>query len=184
MLTPVSTRWSGQSPVDLSPLVASSAPRSPVTPGGDGGWSLRLETPQAPSGAPAISNLPPSRLSVDSMHVRAPGPSRRVSGGAAVSPRDGSVPTRSTIGLKLQGLVVDDMIVGSPAHESGLKVGDILVEADGTKLTDVAEALHALTTPDEPGSVNPLPRTRLIRYERRGLCLTESSLSIWVIDDL
>lgn len=50
------------------------------------------------------------------------------------------------------------MIVGSPAHESGLKVGDVLVEADGMKLTDVAEALRALTTPDEPGSVMPLPQ--------------------------
>ena len=63
------------------------------------------------------------------------------------------VAARSTIGLKLHGLVVDDMIVGGPAHESGLQVGDILVEADGTQLSDLAEALRALTMPDEPGSV-------------------------------
>lgn len=87
------------------------------------------------------------------LHDRATIAEVRGSFGAGPPGGDVSTAARSTIGLKLQGLVVDDMIVGSPAHESGVQVGDTLVEADGIQLVDIAQALRALTTPDEPGTV-------------------------------
>ena len=165
MLSPIqdqtrSPGWSARSPssANQSPLtLAASIPRSPSTPGTDMGWSLHLETPHAVP-APLGISAPTAFLTADetsSMNHRATVTTARASpkciSPVLVGEEQGAA--RSTIGLKLHGLVVVDMIVGGPAHESGLQVGDILVEADGIQLSDLTEALRALTMPDEPGSV-------------------------------
>jgi len=56
---------------------------------------------------------------------------------------DAAPRARTSLGMKLQGLVVADMTLGGPAHQSGLvHIGDLLLEADGEKLTCVSQALQ------------------------------------------
>ena len=120
--------------------ILASVPQTPMTPSGDGGWYLeksdRLSPQPVPGGVGSIASL------------HAPGVSRHVAGEASVLPR-------STLGLKLEGLVVSDMVAGGPAHEcGGLEVGDLLLEVDGVQINEVAHALHALRGSDQQGLVS------------------------------
>ncbi len=58
---------------------------------------------------------------------------------------------RSQLGLtEKQGLVVEALVPGGPADKAGLKLYDVLMKADGGRLTGIADLLHAVTAAKEP----------------------------------
>jgi len=77
----------------------------------------------------------------------------------------------STLGLKLEGLRVSDMLAGGPAHLTGvLEVGDTLLEVDGVALTAVEQAVEALRGSDVAGEVCvsvDVPCLPCLCYEQR-----------------
>jgi S1-C subfamily serine protease len=60
---------------------------------------------------------------------------------------------QSSLGLKLEGLVISDMVLGGPAHASGLLVGDELVQADDVQLIEIEQAFKTLKGSDMPGTI-------------------------------
>ncbi len=54
-----------------------------------------------------------------------------------------------------EGVLIEDVMRGGPAHEAGIEPGDIIVEADGQRITAMDE-LTALIREREPGDVLPL----------------------------
>jgi S1-C subfamily serine protease len=52
---------------------------------------------------------------------------------------------RAILGVKPEGVFVTNVVEGSPARISGLRGGDVLVQADSVKLDTPIDLVHAIT---------------------------------------
>jgi len=73
-------------------------------------------------------------------------------GWLGVEPQDITPELMRAFGLKQQqGVIVASVLRGSPAHQAGLRVGDIVLTMDGAELQDSIDFLNAIA-PLRPGA--------------------------------
>jgi hypothetical protein len=149
------TPFSGKSPYDPSSWLLSFTPQS-----------FSFTPPLSPHAAPAAaaaSDMGPFESTSENSARRDTESSAMNTGDTSAwsicdaPPSDTHAPLRkegATVGLKLEGLAVADMIVGGPAHQCGMvEVGDVIVDVNDIKIAHVAQALQELKGTDIPGSI-------------------------------
>jgi C-terminal processing protease CtpA/Prc len=70
--------------------------------------------------------------------------------GVMLQPLSGELSEAMNIGKDVEGVLVADVVVGSPAEAAGLEKGDVLVEIDGATVASTEEAI-ALVKGHAPG---------------------------------
>jgi len=82
-----------------------------------------------------------------------------------------------------EGVLITEVIEGSPAEEAGLKAGDVILEIDGQKVEDTGELLEAISE-KEKGDRVELVVLRNKRPKRFSLTLKEEEWSKEFIEDI
>jgi hypothetical protein len=100
----------------------------------------------------------------------------------SIDPEPGESTPRCSVGLVLNGMVIDDLVVGGPAFLTGqLEPGDVIVQANNQPIT--AENIHAALIGDDiPGSTITITVKKGQKIKQQQQTLTRAENPMWYLN--